>query len=91
MDPEPRTEAPARRVGRAVRLVAGWTLLLSGAALLVLPGPGFPLLLGGLALLAREQAWAGRLHRRILDRWARARERRGDQRVEPGTPRQGGR
>lgn len=91
MTADPRRGAPARRVGRAVRIVAGWTLLLSGAALLVLPGPGFPLLLGGLALLAREQAWAGRLHRRILDRWARARERRGGQRAAAGVPRDGGR
>ncbi len=89
MTPNPSAELPARRTGRAVRLVAGWTLLATGAALLVLPGPGFPLVLGGLALLAREQAWAGRLHRRILDGWARARERRDARRVETSPPANG--
>jgi len=77
MTPDPSTEAPARRAGRVVHLVAGWTLLVLGAAMLVLPGPGILLILGGLALLAREQAWAGRLHRWIQARWARARERHG--------------
>jgi hypothetical protein len=72
---DPSTEAPARGAGRVARLVVGWTLLVSGAVLLVLPGPGVPLVLGGLALLAREQAWAGRLHRKVHECWIRARER----------------
>jgi hypothetical protein len=59
------TRARWRRIGV---LVAGWSLLATGAVLLFLPGPGLPLLLGGLALLGREAAWARRLERRIL-RW----------------------
>jgi hypothetical protein len=82
-------EASAGRSGRVVRLVAGWTLVVSGAALLVLPGPGIPLVLGGLALLAREQAWAGRVQRKILVRWARARRRYGPRRASRKTPRRG--
>ncbi|TMB42228.1 MAG: hypothetical protein E6J58_02075 [Deltaproteobacteria bacterium] len=57
--------AGARRI--AV-IVAGTVLLLVGIALLVLPGPGIPLVLAGLALLATQFSWA----RRTLD-WTRAR------------------
>jgi hypothetical protein len=46
-------------------LLAGWALLTAGVVLLFLPGPGLPLLLGGLALLGREAAWARRLRKRI--------------------------
>ncbi|NAZ85040.1 hypothetical protein GTR00_02740 [Kineococcus sp. T90] len=44
--------------------VAGSALTLTGAALLVLPGPGFVLVAAGLAVLATQFAWA----RRPLDR-----------------------
>ncbi len=53
------------QVRRAVRqtlvLLAGGFLLLVGLVLLVLPGPGTPVLLAGLALLATEFDWADRL------------------------------
>jgi hypothetical protein len=57
---------------RWMTLGAGWALVTVGAALLVLPGPGIPLLLGGLALLGRELPWARRLRARIEERVARA-------------------
>ncbi len=63
-----------RRWGRGFRLVAGWSLFGVGGALLVLPGPGIPLVLGGLALLAREQPWAARWHQGLRERWARVRQ-----------------
>jgi hypothetical protein len=65
--------ARAFGVRRVATLSAGWTLLVTGTVLLVLPGPGLPLLLGGLALLGREVAWAQRLRGRIEDRlpWRR--------------------
>ncbi len=47
-----------RTVRRAFILVAGSTLLLLGAALLVLPGPGLLTLMAGLAVLATEYLWA---------------------------------
>ena len=47
-----------RIVRRVFILVAGSTLLLSGAALLILPGPGIPIFIAGLALLATEFVWA---------------------------------
>ncbi|EYR63589.1 transmembrane protein (PGPGW) [Actinotalea ferrariae CF5-4] len=40
--------------------VAGGALLLTGIALLVLPGPGFVLVAAGLAILATRFAWAER-------------------------------
>jgi len=40
---------------------AGFGVMAAGATLLVLPGPGFLVLLLGLAILATEFAWARRL------------------------------
>jgi hypothetical protein len=56
-------------VARTVRLAAGWSLLVVGGLLLVLPGPGIPLLLVGLALLSRDVPWARRLRERVLRRF----------------------
>ena len=50
-------------------------MLAIGVALLFLPGPGSPLVIGGLALLATEFVWAARLLRRVrveAARWRRA-------------------
>ncbi len=41
--------------------VAGLVLLLLGLAMLVLPGPGLLLIIGGLAVLATEYVWAQRM------------------------------
>ena len=40
--------------------IVGFTVLITGLALLVLPGPGIPLLIIGLGLLAAEYEWAQR-------------------------------
>lgn len=59
-----RNDDPETRQGpllRGLLIVAGFLLLLVGVALLVLPGPGLLLVLGGLALLANEFEWAHRL------------------------------
>ena len=47
-------------VVRAATVVAGFCALAGGALLLVLPGPGVPLLVVGLGLLALEFRWAER-------------------------------
>lgn len=47
-----------RRLRRAVAAVVGGSLALAGLALLVLPGPGIPILLAGLGVLALEFAIA---------------------------------
>jgi tellurite resistance protein TerC len=51
-------------VKRLIKIVFGFTLLAIGAALLVLPGPGWLVIAFGLAVLAGEYVWA----RRLLDR-----------------------
>jgi hypothetical protein len=69
--------ASPRRPASAGLLTAplGYALLVVGGALLVLPGPGIPLVLGGLALLARDRPWARRAHRGLMRRVARVRRR----------------
>jgi hypothetical protein len=48
-------------VTRLVLTLAGFAVLLVGAAMLVLPGPGLVVMAAGLGLLAAEWAWARRL------------------------------
>jgi hypothetical protein len=49
---------------RFLTILFGFTLLILGVAMLVLPGPGILTILGGLGILAAEYVWA----RRLLDR-----------------------
>lgn len=49
------------RFGRRFGItIAGGAVLLVGLVFLVTPGPGIPLVLGGLAILAIEYEWARR-------------------------------
>lgn len=48
-------------VVRVAFVLAGLTLLLTGVAMMVLPGPAFVVIPIGLALLSLEFCWAGRL------------------------------
>jgi uncharacterized protein (TIGR02611 family) len=41
-----------------VAATVGFTLVVAGIVLLVLPGPGIPLIIAGLAILATEFTWA---------------------------------
>jgi uncharacterized protein (TIGR02611 family) len=50
---------------RIAKIVVGFSLLASGIAMLVLPGPGWLAIAGGLALLADEFHWARRLSDRL--------------------------
>lgn len=45
---------------RIAVFVAGTTVCLAGVAMLVLPGPGILVIVGGLAILATEFVWAER-------------------------------
>ena len=56
-----RTVAQVRRI---FLILVGFTLLLLGIMMIFTPGPGTPVILMGLALLAAEFVWA----RRIVDR-----------------------
>ena len=78
---------------RAAVALGGSLVVLVGLALVPLPGPGWPVVLLGLSLLAREFPWAARLsaavERRLRDavQWSRRRlggaTRRGAVRVQP--------
>ena len=53
------------QVRRIFVIVAGFTLLLLGIIMIFTPGPGTPVILLGLGLLAAEFVWARRLMERI--------------------------
>ena len=80
-----RPSPPAGQARRIAAEAAGWGLLTVGAALMVLPGPGIPLVLAGLVVLGRERPWARRLHQRLKEQMRlvarrlrqRVKERRG--------------
>jgi hypothetical protein len=65
------TEAEAERglIRRGARIVAGFSLVILGIFLLVLPGPGFLTIAAGLALLSRDvpfaRRWLAIVRRRI--------------------------
>lgn len=76
-----RIPAPVRKTAVAV---IGAALVITGIALLVLPGPGLVLIALGVAVLASEFRWAHRAHQRLVcearraltwtkQRWARLR------------------
>jgi tellurite resistance protein TerC len=50
-----------QRTKRLLKIVLGFTLLAIGAAMLVLPGPGWMTIGLGLVVLAAEFLWARRL------------------------------
>ena len=54
-----------RPVRMPLVVVTGSLLLLAGTAMLVLPGPGLLVMFAGVAVLAAEFPWAGRLVVRI--------------------------
>jgi len=57
--------------------IIGGTVLLLGAILLVLPGPGVLVIAGGLAILATEFLWAKRALRNAKGAVAKARRNGG--------------
>ncbi len=52
---------------KIIRIVAGLAILIVGVGLLFLPGPGIPLVLVGLTILAVDFVWARRLKKRLQD------------------------
>jgi hypothetical protein len=54
-----------RRFSRAAKLTAGFALLPVGMALLVLPGPGLPVVACSLMLLESVVQWAGQARQRM--------------------------
>jgi len=56
-----------RWLRRAIVAVVGFTVLLAGIAMIVLPGPAFIVIPLGLAILATEFVWAAKLLKRAKD------------------------
>jgi uncharacterized protein (TIGR02611 family) len=65
------------RALRIAKIIGGFVLLIAGIAMLVLPGPGWLAIVGGLALLAAEFEWARRLLDRLKATASRLRRRGG--------------
>jgi uncharacterized protein (TIGR02611 family) len=57
---EPLLQVLTRAVRRGGVFLVGMTLLVAGAAMLVLPGPGIAVILLGLVVLSAEFKWAQR-------------------------------
>ena len=55
---EPLLQVLTRAVRRGGVFLVGTTLLIAGAAMLVLPGPGIAVILLGLVVLSAEFKWA---------------------------------
>jgi hypothetical protein len=51
----------ARNGKRVAVTIAGFAVILAGVAMLVLPGPGIVVIIGGLAILATQYVWAEHL------------------------------
>lgn len=74
------TVVPFKVVGRFIArngkrvgvTIAGFAVVLAGAAMLVLPGPGVLVIIAGLAILATEYVWAQRLLRTARKRFDQA-------------------
>lgn len=65
-----KTEAGAKAhvAIRIARMTSGAVITLAGLAMMPLPGPGLPIVAVGLAILARDVAWADRLLTHVTDR-----------------------
>jgi uncharacterized protein (TIGR02611 family) len=61
-------EAKASIHVRLARMTLGSILLVAGAAMLALPGPGWLTIAGGLAILSKDVAWADRALDRVRRR-----------------------
>lgn len=57
-----------KQAKRVIVAVVGFTLLLVGVAMIVLPGPAFIVIPLALAILASEFVWARRLLNKVKDK-----------------------
>ncbi len=64
-----------RQAQKAIKIVFGFTVLLAGIIMLVTPGPGWPTIFAGLAILAAaEIVWARRLLNHLKAQGVRLRD-----------------
>ena len=66
------------RLIRILYALVGFTILLGGLAMLVLPGPAFLVIPIGLAILALEFTWAESMLERALEQGERAKHKAAD-------------
>jgi len=66
------------RIVRALYVMVGFTVLVAGLAMLVLPGPAFLVIPIGLAILALEFSWAETMLERAIEQGEKARQRATD-------------
>lgn len=59
---------------RAIKIVVGFTILLAGVVMLITPGPGVAVIVGGLAILAAEFAWARWMLNKLKERGVQIRD-----------------
>lgn len=59
---------------RSIKIVVGFTLLMTGIALIVLPGPAIVVIPIALAILGTEFVWAKRLLRKFRENMASLKE-----------------
>ena len=63
-----------RQVKKLVVAVMGFTMLIAGIAMIVLPGPAFIFIPAGLAILATEFLWAKKLLQKVKEKLRRDKE-----------------
>jgi uncharacterized protein (TIGR02611 family) len=63
-----------RQVKKLVVTVVGFTMLVAGVAMIVLPGPAFIFIPAGLAILATEFLWAKKLLQKVKEKLRRDKE-----------------
>ena len=63
-----------QQVKRFFKILGGFTLLIVGVVMLVTPGPGWLVIIGGLAMLGAEFVWARRLLNRLKSEGERLRQ-----------------
>jgi len=63
-----------RQVKKLVVAVMGFTMLIAGIAMILLPGPAFIFIPAGLAILATEFLWAKKLLQKVKEKLRRDKE-----------------
>ena len=67
-----------KQVKRLIIIVVGFTVLILGVIMIVLPGPAILVIPAGLAILATEFAWARRLLEKIKSKFRKAEKSSGE-------------
>lgn len=66
-----------KQVKRLIVAIVGFTVLIIGVAMVVLPGPAFVVIPIGIGILATEFAWANSLFKKVKARLQRTNRKEG--------------